>query len=64
MKSFKAIYWLKMIRAATAVFDRCNDKIAVKKDLDDKCCELRLQQNIIMKINLRILKNFEELSYK
>ena len=49
-----------MIRAstaATAVFDRCNNRIALKKDLDDKCCELRMEQNRIMEINLRILKN-------
>ena len=55
---------LKMIRAstaATAVFDRCNNRIALKKDLDDKCCELRMEQNRIMEINLRILKNWRRI---
>ena len=49
-----------MIRAstaATAVFDRCNNRIALKKDLDDKCSELSMEQNKIMEMNLRILKN-------
>ena len=60
MKSFRTIYWSKIIRAstaATAVFDRCDDKNVMKKDLDDKFSELIIQQNRIMEINIRILKN-------
>ena len=57
MKNFETIRWLKMFRAstaATAAFDRCNDKKVVKTDLEWKCYE-RLQQNKIMEVNLGIL---------
>ena len=56
MKNFGTICWLKMFRAstaATAAFDRCNDKKVVEKDLEWKCYE-RLQQSTTMDINLRI----------
>ena len=55
MKNFETIRWLKMFRAstaATAAFDRCNDKKVVKTDLEWKCYE-RLQQSTTMDINLR-----------
>ena len=37
IKKFETIHWLKMFRAstaATAAFDRCNDKKVVKRDLE------------------------------